>query len=165
MIDTFMIFAEFSIGLAGFSGVVALIGNVPLDFLHFRVRNLLFSAFTPGFVSLSGILLLHLELEITSVVRITSALLAVVMTFGFISGVRRMRRFDKDARGLLSRGLFWFNFTLGPAIILAQCVNAVFHTRYSQALLVGGLILVLLSAAITFAHMIGLLIKERYDIA
>lgn len=165
MIDTFMILAEFSIGLAGFSGVVALIGNVPLDFLQFRVRNLLYAAFTPGFVALCGILFLHLDLQTESVVRLTSAVFAGVMIFGLITGLRRLRRLDKEAWSLLSRGLFWFNMTVGPANILAQCFSAAFHTPYAEAILVGGLILALLSGAITFAHMVGLLIKDKYDTA
>lgn len=163
MIDTFNIIAEFSIGLAGFSGVVSLVGNVPIDFLHFRVRNLLYAAFAPGFVALSGILLLHLEFEVAFVVRFTSALLAIVMTFGMISGLRMMRTLGKDARGLLNRGLFWFNLTLGPIVILSQIFSSAYHTQYAQAILVAGLILVLLSAAITFSHLIGTLIKARYD--
>lgn len=165
MIDTFTIIAEFSIGLAGFSGVVALVGNVPLDFLHFRIRNLLFAAFTPGFVALSGILLLHLDIEIALVVRLTSALLAIVMTIGMISGIRLMRKLGQDARGLLNRGLFLFNMTFGPLVILLQILSAAIHTRYAQAILVAGLILVLLSAAITFSYIIGILIKARYDSA
>ena len=163
MIDTFTVIAEFSIGLAGFSGVVALIGNVPLDFLHFRVRNLLYAAFTPGFVALFGIFLLRLDIETDSAVRLASLLFAASATVGMISGFKHLRRLGEDARGFLHRGLFWFNMTVGPTVILLQFLNAAFQTRYAQAILTVGLILVLLSAAITFSHLIGILIKARYD--
>lgn len=163
MFDTFTIIAEVSIGLAGFSGVVALVGNVPLDFLHFRVRNLLYAAFTPGFIALFGILLLRLDIALDSAVRLTSLLFALALTAGMISGLKMMRKLGEDARGFLNRGLFWFNMTVGPIVILLQYFNSAIQTRYAQAILTAGLILVLLSAAITFSYLIGILIKARYD--
>lgn len=87
------------------------------------------------------------------------------MIIGMITGIRSLRRLGREARGLLNRGLFWFNLAGGPIIIFVQCLNAVFYTRYAEAILIGGLILILLSAAITFSHIIGMLIKEKYDAA
>jgi hypothetical protein len=116
-------------------------------------------------VALSGILLLHLQPDTVSAVRLTSAILAGAMIIGMIAGIRSLRRLDREARGLLNRRLFWFNLVGGPIIILVQCLNAAFYSRYAEAILIGGLILVLLSAAITFSHIIGMLIKARHDAA
>ena len=165
MIETFGVIAEFSIGLAGFSGVVGLIGNVPIEFLWFRIRNLLITAFAPGFVSLVGLAHLSVESDVTLVIRLSSALLAAVVLFALIVALSSLRNLDSRAKSFLNRKLLWFNLTIFPANILIQCWNAAVPTRFSEAILVGGLIHLLLIAAITFSAMIGILVRVRNDAA
>ena len=161
MYETFGIIAEFSIGLAGFSGVVALIGNVPIEFVWFRIRSLLITAFAPGFISLVGILHLHIETDVVAVVRTASALLGAMLLFGLIVGIRSLRGLDSSAKALLNRALLWFNLTTYPANIVIQFFNTAVPTKYAEGILVGGLVILLLSAAITFSAIIGMMVRQR----
>ena len=165
MNDSFGIIAEFSIGLAGFSGIVALIGHAPIKIHRFRVSNLLRTAFTPGFCALLGLFLLHLGLHVEDVIRLTSAVLGLAALLNLIAALRDIRQFDESTRLLIGRRVFWFQVVTYSLNILAQFFNSLIVTDYAAAILLGGLIHQLLSAAVTFSNIVGSLLKERENAA
>ena len=161
MNESFGIIAEFSIGLAGFSGIVALIGNASIKVHWFRVSNLLRTAFTPGFCALIGIFLLHMGLQVENVIRLASAILGLAALLNLIMPLHAIRRFDESTRLLLGKRLFWFQAISASLNILAQLFNSLIVTDYAAAILLGGLIQQLLSAAVTFSNIVGSLLKNR----
>ncbi len=165
MNDSFGIIAEFSIGLAGFSGIVALIGNVPVKIHRFRVTNLLKTAFTPGFCALLGLVLLHLGLQVEQVIRITSAVLGLAVLLNMVTALRAIRYFDESARMLMNRRISWFNIVTYSLNILAQFFNSLVITDYSEAILLGGLVHQLLSGAINFSSIVGVILSQRENAA
>jgi len=165
MNESLGIIAEFSIGLAGFSGIVALIGNATIKIHRFRVSNLLRTAFTPGFCALLGLLLLHLGLQIENVVRLTSAVLGLAALLNLMTPLRAIRQFDESTRLLIGRGAFWFQTVTASLNILAQFFNSFIVTDYAAAILLGGLIHQLLAGAVTFSRIVDSLLKERENSA
>ena len=165
MNDSFGIIAEFSIGLAGFSGIVALIGNVSVRIHRFRVANLLKTAFTPGFCALLGLVLLHLGQQVEQVIRITSAVLGLAVLLNIVTALRSIRYFDESTRMLLNRKIFWVNIVTYSLNILAQFFNSFVVTEYAEAILLGGLVHQLLSGAITFSLLVGVILSERENAA
>ena len=165
MNNSFGIIAEFSIGLAGFSGIVALIGNVPIKIHRFRVSNLLKTAFIPGFCALLGLVLLHLGQQVEQVIRFTSATLGLAVLLFLVTALRSIRYFDESARLLLNRRILWFNIVTISLNMLAQFFNSFVVTVYAEAILLGGLVHLLLSGAITFSSIIGLILSHRENAA
>ena len=165
MNDSFGIIAEFSIGLAGFSGIVALVGHSPGKIHRFRVSNLLKTAFTPGFCALLGLVLMHLDQPVEDVIRFTSAVLGLVVLLSLVGALRSIRNFDESARLILNKGIFWFETVTYSLNILAQFFNSFIVTDYAAAILTGGLIHLLLSGAITFSSIVGALLRERENAA
>ena len=165
MNDSFGIIAEFSIGLAGFSGIVALIANVPVKIYRFRVVNLLKTAFTPGFCALLGLVLLHLGQQVEQVIRITSAVLGLVVLLNMVTALHSIRYFDESTRLLLNRRILWFNIVTFSLNSLAQFFNSFVVTDYAEAILLGGLVHQLLSGAITFSSIVGLILSQRENAA
>ena len=161
MNDSFGIIAEFSIGLAGFSGIVALIGNAPAKIHRFRVSSLLKTAFIPGFCALLGLLLLASGLQVEHVIRFTSAVLGLVVLWHLVSALRSIRHFDEPARLLLNKRIYWFEVVAQSSNILAQFFNVLVVTDYAEVILLGGLVHQLLSGAITFSSIVGVLLNER----
>ena len=165
MNDSFGIIAEFSIGLAGFSGIVALIGNVPVKIHRFRVANLLKMAFTPGFCALLGLVLLHLGQQVEYVIRITSAALGLAVLLTLVTSLRSIRYFDESTRMLLNTRILWFNIVTLSLNILTQFFNSLVVTDYAEAILLGGLVHMLLIGAITFSTIVGVILSQRENAA
>ena len=161
MNDLFGIIAEFSIGLAGFSGIVALIGNAPAKIHRFRVSSLLKTAFIPGFCALLGLLLLTSGLQVEDVIRSTSAVLGLVVLWHLVTALRSIRHFDEPARLLLNKRIYWFEVVTQSSNILVQFFNVLVVTDYAEVILLGGLVHQLLSSAITFSSIVGVLLNER----
>ncbi len=165
MNESFGIIAEFSIGLAGFSGIVALIGHSPIKIHRFRVSNLLRTAFTPGFCALLGLVLLHLGLQVEVVIRLTSAVLGLAALVNLAVASRALLKFDDATRLSLGRGVAWFQIGAVSINILAQFFNSSVVTEYAAAILIGGLIQQLLSGAFSFSRIVGSLLEERQNAA
>jgi hypothetical protein len=100
LIEPLGIVTEFSIGLAGFTGIIAIFGKTQHGISsakQFRITNLMVSAFASGFCALAVISLIHLGLSDATSVRLGSAIFAVVLTVAFIATLRaRQRLSDVD---------------------------------------------------------------------
>jgi len=82
ILDPLSTIAEFSIGLAGFTGIIAVVANFKdseLEVIRFRISNLLVTAFAPGFFSLITICMLFLGLAEVSAIRSSSGLLVIYL--------------------------------------------------------------------------------------
>jgi hypothetical protein len=125
---TLAIFAEISVALAGFSGIVIAFGRRKVGVLNRletrRLTNLFILSGIVLFLSLIGISLLHLELADTSILwRIGSAVLFFLAMPWLIWDVIRIRRLDKSERaGVNSIILFIFN-SLAVAMLFLQLAN------------------------------------------
>lgn len=145
--------AEFSIGLAGFTGIVSVFaisrGAVRTS-IEFRVRNLLLISFVPGFLSLAVIGLIHSGLEIPLCIRVGSALLGLICIVMIASSVSARKRMEPQEKRELSRFLWWFAMVLGGINVVAQLLNASIGPFFESGILILGLVATLLLSAMTF---------------
>jgi hypothetical protein len=82
ILDPLSTIAEFSIGLAGFTGIIAVVANFndsELEIVKFRISNLLVTAFAPGFFSLITICMVFIGLAEDIAIRSSSALLVIYL--------------------------------------------------------------------------------------
>ena len=159
--DSLTLIAEFSIGLAGFSGIVALIGRTADRIHKIRVSILLRTSFTPGFCALFGIFLIHLGLDADSIARWTSALFGTVIAFHYALGVKSIWRTDSSLRRQMYRPIFWFNIIAYPVNFSLQLYNAFVPNDYVEAILVGGLVHILFVGATSFTKIVLQILKKR----
>lgn len=159
--DSLTLIAEFSIGLAGFSGVVALIGSTSDRVHRIRVAILLRTSFTPGFCALFGICLLHLGLDSDSTVRWTSAIFGAVIAFHYALGMQSIWRTDSSLRKQMYRPIFWFHLAAYPVNFLLQFYNGFVPNNYAEAILIGGLVHILFVGATSFTKIVTQLLRHR----
>jgi hypothetical protein len=161
---TFSIFAEVSVALAGFSGIVIAFGHRTLGGLTRleirRLSNLFILSGTALFVSLVGISLLHLELADPGLLwRIGSAVIFVLATPWLIWDVVRVRRLEKAERaGVNPFVLFTFN-SLAVVMLLLQVAN--WFSIASPWPLFLGIVLTIAGAFQQFILLVGMSIKEE----
>jgi len=162
MVETLSMVCEFAIGLAGFTGIVAIFSGDDIavsPVIRFRVKNLLFCAFVPGFLGLTALGLNELEVSSQVVAFYGSIVLfACVLTWGLLSAFDS-RRFSEEARQELDVIIFVFT---GICVVLNSIAQA-YSFLYVKSLevFVGGLILLLLQAAIFFGALIFQLLDKR----
>ena len=163
--DSLSLIAEFSIGLAGFSGVVALIGSTADRVHKVRVAILLRTSFTPGFCALFGIFLVHLGLDTESTVRWTSAIFGAVIAFHYTLGIKSLLRIDSSLRKQMYRPIFWFHIVAYPINFLLQFYSALVPNEYAEGILIGGLAHVLLVGATSFSKIVIQILRNRPEVA
>ena len=112
-----------------------------------------------------GLVLLHLGLQVEQVIRITSAVLGLAVLLNMVTALRAIRYFDESARMLLNRRILWFNIVTYSLNILAQFFNSLVVTDYAEAILLLGLVQQLLSGAITFSSIVGVILSQRENAA
>ncbi|MFT7141315.1 MAG: hypothetical protein ACJAYE_003472 [Candidatus Azotimanducaceae bacterium] len=162
MIDTFSMICEFSIGLAGFTGIVAIFSGDEIavsPVIRFRVRNLLLCAFVPGFFGLSALGLIDFGVSTQLVAFYGSiAIFAFLSIWGPLSGLET-RRFPEESKQELDKIIFVFT---GSAIVFNLAVQA-YGFLFSDGLgiFVGGLILLLFQGAVFFGALIFQLLDKR----
>ncbi len=157
MFDPLGIVCEFSIGLAGFTGIVAIFANSKdrvNSAIVFRIRNLLFSTFAPGFFALLVISLSAAEVPDILAVRIASGLFGLFLVYWLEFVSRSRRKVQSSDRYLLSSRIFWFSTISGIANALGQFANAFFILDAAVGIFVGGLVVMLLYGATTFAALV-----------
>jgi hypothetical protein len=159
--DSLTLIAEFSIGLAGFSGIVALIGSTADRVHKIRVTILLRTSFTPGFCALFGIFLLHLGLDSDSAARWTGALFGVVIAFQYAFGLQAIWQTESSLRKQMYRPIFWIHLVAYPVNFLLQFYNAFVPNNYAEAILIGGLVHILLVGATSFTKIVVQILKNR----
>jgi hypothetical protein len=167
MIDSLGIVCEFSIGLAGFTGIVAIFANSQRTVsaaVRFRITNLLFTAFSPGFFSLLVISLLQLGVPGDTAVRAASALFAASILTWAMFATRSRSRLPASDRRLLSNFIYWFTAAVAVSNTLAQVLGALSILANPAGVLVAGLSTMLFLGAVTFAALVmQVLGRERVD--
>jgi hypothetical protein len=157
IVDALSTLAEFSIGLAGFTGIIAIFANSRDSIggaLRFRITNLLALSFIPGFVSLTAIGLLALFDSTELVIRISSFLIVLFVLILLITVYRARGRIPEHERQILNPLAWDFNITISTLNLCAQLYNVLFVRPYSDGILIIGLVSTLLIAAITFCMII-----------
>ena len=163
MNEALTLIAEFSIGLAGFSGIVALIGNTSHPVHRFRVNVLLRASFTPGFCALLALLLQHAGLTLESTIRLTSAVFGLVTLTSFASGLQTMSKFVGSSRQAFFKPITLIHIAGYVINIALQTLNALMVTQYAEAILIGGLVHVLLVGATSFIRIVRSVLKKRSE--
>ena len=162
MVDTLSVICEFSIGLAGFTGVLAIFSGEEISIspvIRFRVRNLLLCAFVPGFLGLGVLGLLEFGYTHLDAARFGSAIFLVfLITWGFASA-NTSRRFSKGARQELNNSIFAFSCICILINLGLQTYG--FFSIKGAATFVAGLILLLFQGAVFFGALIFQLLDER----
>jgi hypothetical protein len=167
MIDPLGIVVEFSIGLAGFTGIVAIFANSQRTVsaaVRFRITNLLFTAFAPGFFSLLVISLLQLGVSGEIAVRAASALFAASILTWAMLATRSRSRLPASDRRLLSNFIYWFTAAVALSNASAQVLGALAILANPAGVLVAGLSAMLFLGAVTFAALVmQVLGREHVD--
>jgi hypothetical protein len=157
MTEALGIICEFSIGLAGFTGIVAIFANSQRQVgaaVRFRITNLLVSAFTPGFFALLVISLLQLGVVQETAVRSGSALFAASILAWALLSTRTRSRLPATDRRQLSNFIYWFTAAVALTNATTQLLAAVAILGHRPGVLVAGLSAMLLLGAITFAALV-----------
>lgn len=157
IIDALNTLAEFSIGLAGFTGIIAIFANSRDRIgaaLRFRITNLLALSFAPGFFALATLGLVYLVEQEATAIRITSAGIAAFSLLALTRGYRTRRKIPTEEKQLLSPFFWAFNIAVVALNFTAQVINVVFPSKYSAGIVVFGIISMLLVAAITFCMIV-----------
>jgi hypothetical protein len=153
--------AEVSIGLAGFSAIVAVFIQqsrrlTPVD--RFRTISLLLLALTPAFLSFLCIGLVSVVGDIELASRISAGVLAIWMAGLLLFLYRSKRQMPSEHERALNQTIFAFMYATAIIVIVAMTIAAAFDTRYAYATFYFGLVVVLIMAVVQF---IRILIGER----
>jgi hypothetical protein len=156
--DSLLTLAEFSIALAGFTGVVVVFGNraggwLPID--RYRMAIILWLSIGPAFLSLLPIGFEMLGLQGPVLWRVCSLLLAGYLVGATVAIQLEFRRLDIESRSLQSNVMFAINRAVLTVVIVGQFLNAagIWLTPGPGALFLG-LVFVLFVAAYVFARMV-----------
>ena len=137
---------EFSIGLAGFSGVVAVFSTYRSDWveLHrWRIRNLLLFSIGPGFLALIALGLLKI-LDESVAWRMATLASALYTVFVFLIAFRSMDSLSRDERDQISGGAFLVFAVIVGGSSLTQIIAAIgLISEYAAATFYFGLVLIL----------------------
>jgi hypothetical protein len=150
---------EFSIGLAGFAGIVAALGTYnrsELAVVRFRLSNLLVSSFAPGFFSMLTFVLIYGAMEVDTAIRVSSGALAV-----YLCGWAVFAYSSKPGR--LSRVIL---VTMSAATVINVAVQLAAAAGLSPLPVVSylsGLILLLLQGAAVFVVLVMDALKSGGD--
>ena len=146
---------EFSIGLAGFSGVVGIFINRSGQWIHvdrFRVTNLLVMSLTPGFLSFVTLGLLPIT---ESAIQISSAIFAAVIALILIIIPRARTKVPARDQSLVGLHIFVpMSATFLVVLILQLLVAAAVINSYEFTIYYYSLVVILLLAVVQFARLI-----------
>ena len=156
--------AEFSIGLAGFTGIVAVFADKRESFRpseQFRVSNLLLISFTPGFISLFVMAVLHAGIPVSASIRLGSGVLAAFIFMLVTKALLSYSRMTAEERQQLSAVVWWVTMILGSINFLAQLANVVIGPLFDSGILLLGLSATLLISAMTFFVLVMQFLRGR----
>lgn len=156
--------AEFSIGLAGFTGIVAVFADKRESFRQseqFRVGNLLLISFTPGFISLFVIALLHAGIGDADSIRAGSGVLGALIFILVTKALLSYSRMSVEERRQLSAVVWWVTMILGSINFLAQLANVISGPYFDSGILLLGLAATLLISAMTFFVLVTQFLRGR----
>ena len=153
--DLLSTIVEFSIGLAGFSGIVGIFINRSGQWIYvdrFRVTNLLLMSLTPGFLSFISLGLLPI---VDGAIEISAAIFAttIVLLLTFIPRARsRVPEIDRPLVGL--RIFVPMSLTFVVLLILQTLIAVSVIDSYEFTVYYYSLVVMLLLAVIQFARLI-----------
>ncbi|MDH5738009.1 MAG: hypothetical protein OEZ23_06840 [Gammaproteobacteria bacterium] len=157
LLDPLSIIAEFSIGLAGFAGIVAALSHFKeemRELVEFRFANLLITAFAPGFFALMTISLSIIGVDALLNLQISKGLLLLYLLswMGWAA--------IKTPPGVhpLFRLLMWSIGLLNICLLTYSLMN---NADNSLGYYMAGLSLILLNGAIVFTGLALLTLKHR----
>ena len=156
--DLLLGITEFSIGLAGFSGIVAALAHrtgswVQVD--RYRIGNLLYSGLTPGFLAFIALgLLANLDQQAT-VWKLSSGMLALVLAYGMFVTIYGRRQLPLDERKLISIRVFSVQRAISLVALIFQLLSIIgFFPHYVFSIFYFGLIAQLFVATVQFTRII-----------
>ena len=146
--DSLGTIVEFSIGLAGFTGIVAVVRRfrgIDSNLARFRFRNLLITAFLPGFFALLAITLASFNVDDNLSLRYASAAFAILMVpyFGLVLHTAPETKSNK---------LTFTMWTLGLTTLVFQLVFL--FVLNSPGFFIAGLNIMLLQGAVFFSVLV-----------
>ncbi|HEX7035235.1 MAG TPA: hypothetical protein VF210_05645 [Pseudomonadales bacterium] len=150
VVDFLGTIAEFSIGLAGFAGIVAALAKYrqpELALVRFRLANLLVSSFAPGFFALLTFGLVASAMEVGTALRVSSSALAAGL---FLWAVLVHTRRPAE----LSRTLLFAMSVVTTVNLVIQLASATGLTGVPAASYLVGLMLLLLQGAVVFVVLV-----------
>lgn len=150
VVDFLGTIAEFSIGLAGFAGIVAALAKYrrpELALVRFRLANLLVSSFAPGFFALLTFGLISSAMAIDTALRVSSGVLAAGLLLWAVLVHTR-----KPAQ--LSRALLAAMSAVTTVNLVIQLASATALTGVPAASYLVGLMLLLLQGAAVFVVLV-----------
>lgn len=157
IIDPLSVIAEFSIGLAGFTGIVAALSHVNEGvrvLIHFRFANLLIAAFAPGFFALLTISLSYMGIEATSLLKMSSlGLMGYVIFWLAWAAVNSPPGIHPAFKAIM--------WTLGFINIFMQGTASYLQLEELGGYYLLGLIIMLFQAAFLFSALALLTLKTR----
>jgi hypothetical protein len=129
--DTLAIFAEVSVALAGFSGIVIAFGRRPIGTLSKlemrRLSNLFYLSGLGLIISLTGASLLHLNLSDLNILwRWGSAALFFLITPWLVLDMLKVYRLDESEKAQVNPIVLYSFNSLAVAMILLQLANWIF---------------------------------------
>jgi len=156
--DLLLGITEFSIGLAGFSGIVAALAHrtgswVQVD--RYRIGNLLFSGLSPGFLAFIALgLLANFELQV-NVWKFSSGLLALVLGYGTFVTIYGRRKLPQNERKLISIRVFSAQRAISLVALAFQLLSILgMFPDYIFSIFYFGLIAQLFVATVQFTRII-----------
>jgi hypothetical protein len=112
--ETLGTIVEFSIGLAGFIGIVAVVRQfrgIDSNLAQFRFKNLLVTAFVPGFFALPAMTLASFEVDDFSSLRYASGAFATFLILNFVFGWDNPGLFIAGPNIMLLQGAIFFSIS------------------------------------------------------
>ncbi|MBT5030828.1 MAG: hypothetical protein HOM55_00875 [Proteobacteria bacterium] len=157
-ITALSIIIEFSVGLAGFSGIVIIFASSPAGWNaadKYRISNLLCCSFSAGLVAFVPIGLLHSNLDPQQVWRVSSAVLGCASTLTLVIILGRKRHLSAEEASVLNPYLVVL-FTGGIiASTLIQFINTLGLLPGNQFLyLYFGMVWLLVVAGVQFYRIV-----------
>ncbi|MBV1904928.1 MAG: hypothetical protein KUG75_02530 [Pseudomonadales bacterium] len=156
--DLLLGISEFSIGLAGFSGIVAALahrsGNwVQVD--RYRIGNLLYSGLSPGFLAFFALGLNASDIEPDITWKFSAGTLALVLSYGMFVTVYGRKKLPDKERVLISIPVFYIQRMISLIALVFQLI-AIFglYSEYIFTIFYFGLVAQLFVATIQFVRII-----------
>ena len=151
---------EFSIGLAGFAGIVAALMRNSTEIIRFRFLNLLTASFVPGFIALIVIGSSYTAIPTHRAALIGSCVLILFIVSFATYALTKLRTLPFGDDGL-SKGVLYSFLLLAVSTIILQICGIIFFRDYIEAVLYFGLVMVLVMGAVSFVALALGVLDER----
>jgi hypothetical protein len=147
IVEPLTIIAEFSIGLAGFAGIIAAFDrkSIQLDpVIRFRFTMLIITAFSPGFLALIGMCAIYFGLSVSQALSTASS--AAILVLGLMLLFGLFRKPDGLPKAMLA-----FMFSASFLNIGLHAYNVLAQPQMIVGFFLSALVLMLLQGATVFA--------------